>query len=173
MDRFLIAKIGKTVGLWGDLKLHLETDFPQQFQIGKTFQSSSGLLEILDINLSKGLVKFSGYETLESAKRLTNTKLYTDEEQTREACKLAEGEHFWFDMIGASIYEGEELLGSVSDIQRMVGVDYLIIATEQKLIESGMVKSFMIPYIPRYIIELDRTTKQLLTQDTKEILEAS
>ncbi len=173
MDRFLIAKVGKTVGLWGDLKLHLETDFPEQFQISKTFQSSSGVLEIVDINLSKGLVKFRGYETLESAKRLTNTKLYADEEQTREECELAEGQHFWFDLIGISIYEDEELLGTISDIQRMVGVDYLIIDTDQKLRESGMVKSFMIPYIPRYVIELDSVKKRLLTKDTKEILEAS
>lgn len=173
MDHFIIAKLGKTVGLWGDLKLHLDTDFPEQFQIGTKLQSSSGIIEIIDINLNKGLVKFRGHETLESAKKLTNTKIYADREQTKQNCQLAKGEYFWFDLIGASIYQDEELLGSISDIQRMVGVDYLIINTDKKFIESGMTKSFMIPYIPRYIIEFDITSKRLLTKDTREILEAS
>ena len=173
MNRFIIAKIGKTVGLWGDLKIHLDTDFPEQFQIGTKLQSNNGTIEIMDINLSKGVVKFRGYETLESAKKLTNTKIYADKEQTEKNCQLNEGEHFWFDVIGASVYEGEELLGSISDIQRMVDVDYLLIDTEERLIAEGFSKSFMIPYIPRYIIELERDSKRLLTKDTKEILEAS
>ena len=27
-DDALIAQIGRTIGLWGDLKFHLHTDFP-------------------------------------------------------------------------------------------------------------------------------------------------
>ena len=36
-DRLLVATIGKVVGLEGDLKLHLETDFIEQFSKGENF----------------------------------------------------------------------------------------------------------------------------------------
>jgi len=83
MKRFFIAQIGKTVGLHGDLKLHLHTDFPEQFKKGGIYPSDRGNLEIADINPKRGIVRFRGYESLESAKKLTNTKLYADEEQTK------------------------------------------------------------------------------------------
>ncbi|MEA3490780.1 MAG: ribosome maturation factor RimM [Campylobacterota bacterium] len=173
MDRFIIAQIGKTVGLWGELKFHLYTDFPEQFKIGQTYQSGRGSLEILDIDQSRALIKFRGYETVESAKKLTNTKLYADKKQTLQNCILSEGEHFWFDMIGVSVLEDDEVLGSVTEIQRWMETDYLLVQTNQQLVNAGMPSSFLIPYIPRYIIEMDSVSNTLLTQDTKEILEAS
>jgi len=173
MDRFYIAKLGKTVGLWGDLKLHLDTDFTEQFKVGQIFQSDRGSLTIADINLSRGIIRFYGYETLDSAKKLTNTKLYSNKQDTIENCNLNDGEHFWFDIIGLVVVESEEVLGKVTDIQRMVGVDYLMIETKQELIDSGMPKSFMIPYIPRYIIKADKLSGRLSTKDSREILEAS
>jgi 16S rRNA processing protein RimM len=173
MDRFYIAKLGKTVGLWGDLKLHLDTDFTKQFKIGQKFQSDIGSLTIADINLSRGTIRFYGYETLDSAKKLTNKRLYSTKQDTLKNCNLNDGEHFWFDIIGLIVVDGEERLGKVVDIQRMVGVDYLLIDTDQELVDSGMPKSFMVPYIPRYIIEADISSGRLSTKDTKEILEAS
>jgi len=35
-EKFFIAQLGKTHGLRGDLKLHLHTDFPEQFKVGMT-----------------------------------------------------------------------------------------------------------------------------------------
>ncbi|MEA3418497.1 MAG: ribosome maturation factor RimM [Campylobacterota bacterium] len=173
MDRFFIAQIGKTVGLWGDLKFHLHTDFPEQFKIGQTYQSDRGPLEIIDINQARGLIKFRGYETLESAKKLTNAKLFATEEETQRNCELAEGEHFWFEVIGSSVVQNEEVLGTVTEIQRMLDVDYLLVKTDADLVDSGLVSSFLIPYIPRYIIKTDTETKRILTKDAKDILEAS
>ena len=173
MKEFFIAQIGKTVGLWGDLKFHLHTDFPEQFKVGQTYKSDHGNLEILTIDLDRGIIKFRGYETLESAKKLTNTKLYTDIEQTVENCELAEGEHFWFEVIGSSVMQGDELLGIVTEIQRLLDTDYLLVKTDKHLIESGLPSSFMIPYIPRYILSTDESSKQIFTKDSKDILEAS
>jgi len=50
VKRFFIAQVGKTYGLHGDLKLHLHTDFPEQFKVGYLFQTSFGPLEILRYN---------------------------------------------------------------------------------------------------------------------------
>lgn len=172
-DNFFIAQIGRTVGLWGDLKLHLHTDFPEQFKVGKTYKSDRGDLTIADINHKRGTIRFRGYESVDSAKKLTNAKLYADQEQTKESCELEEGQHFWFDVIGCAVKQDDEVLGVVEDIQRMADTDYLSVKTEKNLVEAGLAKNFLLPYIERYIINVDTEEKVVYTKDAKDILEAS
>ena len=172
-EKFYIAQIGRTVGLWGDLKFHLHTDFPEQFQKGATFQSDRGELTISNVDMKRGIVRFVGYEDVDAAKKLTNTKLYATPEQTKANCALKEGEYFWFDVIGCHVKEGDEILGKVTEIQRMADTDYLIIDTAENLVDAGMSSQFLIPYIERYILKTDVDEKIIQTQDAKEILEAS
>ena len=173
MDRFFIAQLGKTVGLWGDLKLHLHTDFPEQFKIGQTYQSDRGSLEIIDINHKRNSIKFRGYETLESAKKLTNAKIYADKQHTIENCDLQDDERFWFEVIGAEVWESGSLLGIVSEIQRLMDTDYILVDTDKSLVDDSLPNTFLIPYIPRYIVEMDRSSQKIYTKDALEILEAS
>jgi len=172
-DNALIAQIGRTIGLWGDLKFHLHTDFPEQFKVGNTYKSSRGDLTISDFNEKRGTIRFIGYESIDSAKKLTNVKIFADEKQTRENCNLREGQHFWFDIIGCSVKQDDEALGVITDIQRMADTDYLAIKTNDALIESGLSKSFLLPYIERYIENVDVKAKIVYTKDAKDILEAS
>ena len=172
-EKFFIAQIGRTVGLWGDLKLHLHTDFPEQFKVGNSYQSNRGELTISDINFKRGTIRFQGYESIDAAKKLTNTKLYADETQTKKNCSLEKGQHFWFDVIGCTVKQGDEVLGVVDDIQRLADVDYLAVKTDKALVESGLPKHFLIPYIDRYVIQTDEEAKTVYTQDAKDILEAS
>ena len=162
-DNSLIAQIGRTIGLWGDLKFHLHTDFPEQFKVGKTYKSDRGDLTIADINFTRGTIRFTGYESIDSAKKLTNTKLYANEEQTKENCELGEGQHFWFDVIGCVVKQD----------QRMADTDYLAVKTDASLIDAGLSKQFLLPYIERYIIKVDTEEKIVYTKDAKDILEAS
>ena len=171
-DNSLIAQIGRTIGLWGDLKFHLHTDFPEQFKVGKTYKSDRGDLTIADINFTRGTIRFTGYESIDSAKKLTNTKLYANEEQTKENCELGEGQHFWFDVIGCVVKQ-DQILGVVDDIQRMADTDYLAVKTDASLIDAGLSKQFLLPYIERYIIKVDTEEKIVYTKDAKDILEAS
>ena len=172
-ERFFIAQVGKTVGLQGDLKFHLHTDFPQQFLKGVTLQSDRGPLTILSYNPQRNLIRFEGYESPESARRLTNARIYSDEAQTRELCPLKEGEHYWFEIVGSDVMEAERLLGRVAEIQRMLDTDYLRIATDPALVEAGRPKEFLLPYIPRYILSFDPETKRLAVRDALDILDAS
>lgn len=172
-DDSLIAQIGRTIGLWGDLKFHLHTDFPEQFKVGNTYKSSRGDLTIADINFTRGIVKFRGYESIDFAKKLTNVKIFANEAQTRENCALKEGQHFWFDVIGCSVKQGEEVLGLIEDIQRMGDTDYLLLKTEEALVKEDFPKTFLIPYIDRYVLNVALEEKVLYVQDAKDILEAS
>ena len=172
-EQHIIAQIGRTIGLWGDLKFHLHTDFPEQFKVGNTYKSNRGDLTIADINFKRGIIRFTGYESIDSAKKLTNTKLFANEEQTKENCDLDEGQHFWFDIIGCVVKQDDEVLGVVEDIQRMADTDYLSVKTDNALVEAGLSKNFLLPYIDRYIIKADIQEKIVYTKDTKDILEAS
>ncbi|UFH59565.1 ribosome maturation factor RimM [Sulfurovum mangrovi] len=173
MEKFFIAQIGRTVGLWGDLKIHFHTDFPEQFKVGETYHSDRGEITLVDMNLKRGTVRFQGYESVDAAKRLTNAKIYATEAETKANCALAEGEHFWFDIMGCKVMQDDELLGEVKDIQRMLDVDYLAIKTDASLVKEGFAKNFLLPYIPRYIVNADIENKTIFTQDAKDILEAS
>ncbi len=172
-EKFFIAQIGRTVGLWGDLKFHLHTDFPEQFKTGATFKSDRGELTIADINMKRGIIRFQGYESIDSAKKLTNTKLYADLKQTQENCTLNEGEYFYFDIEGCIVVQGDLVLGVVDEIQRLTDTDYLVIRTDESLVKEGLSKSFLLPYIDRYILNADIAEKKIYTRDAKDILEAS
>lgn len=164
-----VAKIGKSVGVQGAAKLHLLTDFPEIFMHDIVFTAKSSGLNPQNISLKiksfcNGLVVFEGYESRESVKNLSNFILYASLEDTRKYCSLGEGEMFWFDVLGCEIVEGEEKLGDVVDIERIGEVDYLQI----KAIKSmDLPKSFMIPYIDRYIIEC--RDRKIYTQGAKDI----
>jgi len=171
--KLVIAFIGKTVGLRGQLKLRPQTDFLDQFKKGVKLESGDLALTVESFDKDRLLIKFIGYNTLEEAKQLSTRELYATVAQSRELCKLAEGEHFWFDIIGSTIIENGEKLGVVDEIERYTGADYLLVITDDALVAQKFPKSFLIPYNDRYIINADEKTKIITTKGSKDILEAS
>ncbi len=170
-----IATIGKVVGLGGELKLHLQTDFAEQFVAGAKFTLKNGQsLEIDTYNPNRGLVKFTLYNVREDAAVLTNQKLYLSQEESRENCHLSENQYFWFDIIGSEVIEEGKVLGVVKDIERITTMDYLKITTDQAFVSEGLATSFYIPYIMDvYIERFDMEAKKLYTKDAFLLLEAS
>ena len=175
-----VAKIGRTVGVHGGVKLHALTDFPQIFQQDISFfakpQSTLGPHEV-QLKLKtyqNGIGVFEGYEDIKMARKLTNRLLFATLEDTRKYCKLKKNEIFYFDAIGCEIWEEHEVLGVVRDIQRIAQTDYLIVEVLQhKNPVIKLPKSFMIPYIQHYILDFDLANKKIYTQGAKEILLAS
>jgi len=165
-----IAKIGKTYGTKGWQKIHLLTDFPEQFKKDATFESDKTTLTIENIDLKKGIVKFKDINSPEEAKKLTNRTLYTTKEKTKEEIKLKENEYFWFDIIGCDVYEEDELLGKVKEIQRINDSDYLLIKTNKNL-NPKYPKRFLIDF-KRNVKEVDIKNKKIFTQKAKELLES-
>ena len=171
--RFQVAKIGKAVGVHGEMKLHLKTDFPEQFVPGLCFNTKRGELVIESYTPERDLVKFKGYNSAENAKKLTNLELFVSEEQTREGIVLEEGQHFWFDIVESSVYEGDLLLGKVIEVERLGNTDYLKLETDKSLVSKKMPNSFLIPYLDNFVLEVDTDTKLIKVQGGFDILEAS
>ncbi|BCD60805.1 MULTISPECIES: ribosome maturation factor RimM [unclassified Nitratiruptor] len=173
MKKLTVARLGRTVGLHGDMKLHILTDFPEQFQKGSTFESDRGSLTIESVNPARGTVKFQGIDSVDEAKKYTNAYLYSDEETTKKNFSLNEDEYFWFDVLGCDVFEEEKKLGKVVDIQRLPAGDYLVVQTDRALVDINKAKTFLIPFLDRFIENVDIDQKRIDTKGAQDILEAS
>lgn len=169
-----IATIGKSVGLKGDMKLHIKSDFPEQFKKGTSFFiNEKESLTISDINHERALVRFFGYSSPQESKKLTNKQLYTTIERTRDECHLEEGEYFWFDIEGCSVVEDGEVLGVVEELERISVTNYLNIKTDEKLVEKGFAKNFLVPFNKPFTLNTDIGKKVITVSGGMDILEAS
>jgi 16S rRNA processing protein RimM len=176
MDKIYIAKIGKTVGLKGLLKLHIDTDFPEQFKIDATFTTNRNqTLTIESINKNNNTVKFFGIDNIEDAQKYINSQIFTTQEDTIKNCSLNEKEFFWFDIMNCNIIEEDKWLGKIIDIHRYPSEDYLEISVSTEILEFNdkFPKTFLIPYTDHYIINVDLDKKVIEVQNAFDILEAS
>ena len=151
----------------------------------------------------KYFIEFEGITSADSAKQLVNAKIYATKTQSREHCKLKKDEYFYFDIIGLDIIEEGENLGIVRDIERIGNVDYFIVemadnlasniaakSTQHKLDKSKNIakstnlttksakkqkkpKTFLVPYIDRFVLEVCLQTRRIFTKNAKSILERS
>lgn len=173
-DLLHVATLGRVVGLKGDMKLNLSTDFPEQFRPNASFILENGKEIILSsYNPDRELVHLKGIDTPEAAKALTNAKLFTTFEATRERCKLSEGEFFWFDLLGSSVIESGTVLGKVQEIERIGPLDYLLVVTDPSFVSKGLSATFLIPYIDRFVLNADATSKVITVEGGLDLLEAS
>ena len=173
-DLVEVAILGKSVGLKGFLRLHNRSDFPEQFKKGAKFYDKNGFeLVVKHFDRLNNTILFAGFESIESAKTLTNKILYSTKELTRKNCKLKKEEYFYFDILGLKIIEDGEILGEVVDIEEGANNHLLHITTDEKLVEQGFVKNFYVPYINRFVIKVDLDARAILTKYAKSILENS
>lgn len=170
-----VAKLGKIVGLQGHLRLFIDSDFPEQFKKGVVFTTNRNLqLKVLEYNHKSELIKFENYEDVEVAKKLTNQELYVSIEQTKEICKLAKNEFFWFDLISCDVYENGLKLGIVKEIHRYPLNDYLEIVTDIELTKKDLPKTFLIPHIfDKFVLNVDVENKKIDVINSFGILENS
>ena len=82
-----IATIGKTVGIKGDMKFHIKCDFPEQFKNNSSFLiNKKDKITLSEVNLDRDIIKISGVNSVEDAKKYTNVKLFTTYEDTKANC---------------------------------------------------------------------------------------
>ena len=175
-DKLLVATIGKVVGLGGDLKLHLETDFTEQFARGEKFILSNGKeIIVADFDEKKNLIKFEGFLVREEAKKLTNQKLYTTKSKSKNSIELKDGEYFWFDLENLEVYEDTSLIGTIIKVERIAGYDYFLVSASNELIDAhNGPKTFLVPYIrDRYIKQVDLQSKRVDVVDAIDLYKAS
>jgi len=169
-----IATLGKTVGIKGDMKFHDKSDFPEQFKVGSSFLiNKKDRITLTDVNHERGLVKINNLSNPLDCKKFTNAKLFTTYDETRKNCHLEKGEYFFFDLEDCEVYESDRLLGVVYEVQRIAITNYLSIVTDESLVESGLPKSFLVPFIEPFKVSVDIENKRIVLNGAMDILEAS
>lgn len=187
----LVAKCGKSIGLKGEIRLIVYSDFDEIWQKGNVFlcksdsawdsslqeriadsrdnlgeshESSAFFLTLKSFNPHKQSAFFDEINSVECAKNLTSMLLYSSEFLTQKYCHLGENEHFWFEIVGMSVVDNGEIMGAVSDIERIGSVDYLLVATNPAILAKYphiKAKKFYIPYIPRYIVRIEKNANAI------------
>lgn len=172
-DRIEVARVGRKVGLKGFSKLQILSDFPEFFTPGRTFVATRGdetrELTIDAFYEDRGEVRFRGVNTPEAASELTHFVLSTTVEETRKAIRLEEGEHFWFDIIGLAVYEGEVRIGTAEQIDD-AGQVYLAVKLDDAF--NAKQSRLLLPWIDRFIIGVDTEAKRIRVAHALELLEA-
>lgn len=174
MNEIYVAKLGKSVGLKGEMKIFIDSDFPEQFKKGATFTTNKKLnLTVSSYNSNRDTIIFEEVNNVDEAKKLTNQQLFSSIEETKKSCNLNDNQYFWFDIINCKIYENEELLGKVIELHRYPISDYLEISTSEELVNNKLPKTFLIPYEDNYILNVEIEKKSITVKDAKAILENS
>lgn len=173
MQKIDIAKLGRSVGLKGELKIYLLTDFPEQFKRGSKFKVDDKELIVEYYSPKRGVIKFRGIDEQLEAKKLTNKIITSTIEETKKNCQLNKDEFFWFDVIGCEVFENGKKIGKIKEIQRLPSSDYIIIETAKELIKDKKAKSFMLPFIDKFIEDVDIESKKIFVKDALDILDAS
>lgn len=175
-DFIQVAKLGKTVGLKGYLRLHNFSDFLKQFKKDSSFFIDKGRKKLIvkSYNHTNSSILFEGYESINLAQELVNTILYQSIEATRKTCKLNKDEFFYFDILGCQILFQEQILGKVVNILE-VGNSFLFeIETDKEFFIKDYPKIFFIPYLDKFVSKIDIDKKNIFcTQDAFLILENS
>ncbi len=176
MEKIYVAKLGKSVGLKGQMRVFIDSDFPEQFKKGVSFTTNKNkILTVETINQAYDTVKFVGIDTIEDTKVLINSLLFASNETTIQNCKLKEKQYFWFDIEGCIIVENGIVLGKVTEVSRFPTDDYMYIDTSSELLkqDAKTAKTFLIPYNDNYIVSVDIEKKVIEAKNALEILAAS
>ncbi|MFL1706059.1 ribosome maturation factor RimM [Campylobacter sp. MOP7] len=173
-DLVEVGILGKSVGLKGFVRLHDKSDFPKQFKKDAKFIDKDGNeLVVKSFNNANSSILFYDFEDVDLAKTLTNRTIYTTKELTRQTCKLKKDEFFYFDILGCKIYENDQNLGVVEDIEDGSANHLFYVKTGEELVQKGLAKNFYIPYINAYIEKIDIQHKIIYTKNAFLILENS
>lgn len=164
-----IGEIVAPFGLKGELKVLLQTDFPQRFkkklQVYLGFKHSPYIIESVRKYKNGLLVKFEAIDDATSAERFRNTLIQIPES---EIMPLRKNQFYVHDMIGLQVkhVNGADL-GLVTDIIGSAGNDILVIKEAQ----TG--NEVMLPAIKEMVKKVDIAHKVLLVDPVPGIFDSS
>ena len=157
MEEFVaIANIVRTRGLRGEVVADILTDFPERFDRLETVTVILSGTKRLDLKIEKFwfqsgriVLKFAGYDSIESAEVLRNSEICVPES---EAVSLDDGEYFDWQLAKCEVetIEGQQI-GKVREVMRTGGTEILVV--------QGETKNYLIPFAEAICVEVDIENK--------------
>lgn len=169
MGLILFAKITKTHGLSGELKVHpFSKDLSSFSDLKKVYLQDPSEDKPVELQIEKkrfhknfAIIKFKGIDTAEDSHQLVNKELLIDKTQLG---KLDDDEFYWFQLIGMKVFtEKNEYIGKVSDLLDNGAQEILIVKTDNK--------EFLIPFVEKFIIETNLRESKIVINPVDGLLE--
>jgi 16S rRNA processing protein RimM len=162
MDKWLnVGKIVNTHGIRGEVRVISRTDFPEErYKIGNTLFVEKSANDLIPVKIEThrkhkqfDLLTFEKYQNINDVEPFKGLLLKVPKDQ---AVSLDEGEFFYHDIIGCSVFtvEGEEL-GKVKEILSPGANDVWVIK------RKGFGADILIPYIPSVVKTVDIENKTI------------
>lgn len=165
---FRIGKIVKTRGLKGDLKIYSYTDNIDRFNdldfvfLDKSKDSILDIEKVSQVSPNMVVLKFKGYNTIESVQKLINKDIYVDRENTYE---LDEDEILISDMIGMTVETiNGESIGKLVDVLQYSANDVYLVKSEDS-------KEYLIPAVYEIVPEINVDENKIIVNPIPGLLD--
>ena len=154
MQYFNVGKIVNTQGLQGEMRVLSVTDFAEErFKKGAIlalFDDKDRFVmevEIASHRKAKNfdIIKFKDMYHINAIEKYKGYQLKIAEDSLSD---LDEGEFYYHEIIGLSVYQGEELLGIIKEILQPGANDVWVVERKGK-------KDLLLPYIPPVVLEVN------------------
>lgn len=147
-DLIIVARAVRTRGLKGELVADILTDFPDRFAsvseltgVGLKGERKQLELEKHWFQNDRLVLKFSGYDDVETAKALVGYEFGLPE---AERVELAEDEFYDWELEGCSVESIAGLtIGKVREVMRTGGVELLVVENDEREVFVPMVASIV------------------------------
>ena len=168
-ELIIVARAVRTRGLKGELVADVLTDFPERFeQVSElTGVSPSGerrqlVLESHWFQNDRMVLKFCGYDSIDSAKTLVGYEFGVPE---AERVELAKDEFYDWELEGCLVETTLGLaLGKVREVMRTGGVELLVVENDQR-------NEIFIPMVASMVIEIDVAGKRIVVDPPEGLLD--
>lgn len=163
-----IANIVRTRGLKGEVVADILTDFPERFELLDTVTAVREGGERFELKIEKFwfqtgrvILKFVGYDTIESGETLRNVEICVPES---EAVELDDDEYFDWELTGCKVETIDGVIvGEVRELMRTGGTELLVVAGESK--------EYLIPFAETICVEVDIENKVIRVDPPEGLLD--
>ena len=153
-DHFRIGVITRPHGVLGEMKVYPVTDDIKRFKgmkeilmgppEGQKGELSTVKVEGVRFQKNMVLLKLSGIESPEEARKLSQYQLYVKRE---DAIPLSDGEYYVSDLLGLSVLsEKGEKLGILKDVLKTAANDVYVVKGEREI---------LVPAVKEYVLSID------------------
>jgi 16S rRNA processing protein RimM len=168
-DLIIIARAVRTRGLKGELVAEILTDFPERFEsvteltgVARNGERKQVELESYWFQNDRMVLKFAGYDTIETAKALVGYEFGLPE---AERVELDADEFYDWELEGCTVENKlGERIGKVREVMRTGGVELLVVVDE-----AG--REVFVPMAESIVVEIDISRKQIVIDPPEGLLD--
>ncbi|HKF05078.1 MAG TPA: ribosome maturation factor RimM [Candidatus Sulfotelmatobacter sp.] len=159
-DFITLARVVKTQGRIGEVAVEVHSDVPDRFSVAMKLSAlaksgdSRREVEVEDLWPHKGLLvlKFVGVDSISDAEALIGSELQVPRTDRAE---LEQGWNYVSDLVGCAVFDHNNRIGQIEDVQFGAGEAPLLIVTGV----DG--KKYDVPFAEAYLEALDLKEKQV------------